>query len=411
MRPLSSSLALLGVFHLALASPINTFSGSSCDPSSEKHKPGSIDDYINWRTFSGHGVNLGGWLEQESTIDTTWWSTYGANAADEWTICANLGPEECSRVFEARYRTFITTSDIDRLAGAGVSILRIPTTYAAWVRVPGSQLYSGHQQEYLRKIADHAIKKHGMHIILDLHSLPGGTNGLDIGEKVGNWGWWHNETALEWSLRAVDAVVAFVQSSTRPQSYTIEPINEPVDNRDFATFGTPAALSDLGAQWLLKYFREVIARVKKVNPRIPVMLQGSFQTEEFWSPHFEASENIVFDLHHYYFQFPQATSANVSTYICGDARASAGDGKFPTFVGEWAIETGGRNELALRGQNLQAGLSAWSQFTRGSTYWTAKFWNNATVVGEGIKQDYWNYEEMIAEGTFKGKSLIKDFCS
>nr|QNH86138.1 alpha-L-rhamnosyl-beta-D-glucosidase [Mucor circinelloides] len=413
LRLSASFFAILAVAVFSdkiLASPITTSSDSSCNLSGKSPNSNSNPDHINWRTFSGHGVNLGGWLEQESTIDTKWWSTYGANASDEWTICASLGPHRCAQVFEDRYKTFITPADIDTLAAAGVSILRIPTTYAAWVKVPGSQLYSGRQQQHLRKIADHAIHKHGMHIIIDLHSLPGGTNGLDIGERVGHWGWWFNDTALDWSLRAVDALVAFVQDSSSPQSYTIEPINEPVDNHDFSTFGTPAALSEDGAQWLARYFRAVIARVKKVNTRIPVMLQGSFKTEEYWAPFFDASENIVFDLHHYYFQFPEATSANVSTYICRDARASAGDGKFPTFVGEWAIQTGGKNELAQRGQSLRAGLSAWAQFTRGSAYWTARYFSDAAVVGEGMKEDYWSYEKFVAEGLLEGELVVKDYC-
>lgn len=28
-------------------------------------------EYLNWATYIANGVNLGGWLEQESTIDTT----------------------------------------------------------------------------------------------------------------------------------------------------------------------------------------------------------------------------------------------------------------------------------------------------------------------------------------------------
>ena len=394
---------------VAVLASLTTILASPATSTPNGHDPKSTG-YINWRTFSGYGVNLGGWLEQESTIDTRWWSTYGTNASDEWTICANLGAAECSRVFEARYATYITTADIDTLASAGVSVLRIPTTYAAWVRVPGSRMYSGRQQKHLRRITEHATQQHGMHVVLDLHSLPGGTNGLDIGEKVGNWGWWHNETALEWSLRAVDAVATFVQTSSSPQSFTIEPINEPADNQDLSKFGTAAALTEDGAAWLLKYFNAVIAHVKKVNPKIPVMLQGSFKTEMYWSPHFDASENIVFDLHHYYFQYPEATSANVTEYICKDAKESAGDGKFPTFVGEWAMETGGENVLGMRKKNLHAGLSAWAQYTRGSSYWTAKFLSNATIAGDGVKQDYWNFEEFIADGMLKGDVLVKNYC-
>lgn len=88
-------------------------------------------EYIDWRTFSANGVNLGGWLVQESGIDTTWWATHAGNATDEWGLCANLG-SKCGPTLEKRYATWITNPDIDILASAGIKLLRIPTTYAAW---------------------------------------------------------------------------------------------------------------------------------------------------------------------------------------------------------------------------------------------------------------------------------------
>jgi hypothetical protein len=46
----------------------------------------------------------------------------------------------------------------------------------------------------------------------------------------------------------------------------------------------------------------------------------------------------------------------VSADICSDAKASAGDGKFPVFVGEWSIETVADNKFANRRKNLNTGL-------------------------------------------------------
>lgn len=128
--------------------------------------------YLDWKTFDAVGVNLGGWLEQESTIDTTWWSLYSGGALDERELCADLG-SQCGPVLERRYATWITTSDIDTLGAAGINLLRIPTIYTAWVDVPGSQLYHGNQVSFLSSIASYAINKYGMHIIIDIHSLPG----------------------------------------------------------------------------------------------------------------------------------------------------------------------------------------------------------------------------------------------
>lgn len=353
--------------------------------------------YVDWKTFKGTGLNLGGWLAQEAVIDPVWWSQYSGGAVDEWGLCANLGAQ-CGPTLERRYATYITPKDIDKYAAAGITILRIPTTYAAWVKVPGSQFYSGNQVSFLKNIATYAITKHNMHIIVDVHSLPGGVNGMGFGEAEGHFGWFNNQTALTYSYKAIDAVIAYVQSSGFPQSYTIEPINEPVDSPNIWDFGTPAALSTAGAAWTLAYIRGVVAKVVAANPKIPVMFQGSFKGEAFWSPSFPASTNLVFDVHNYYFAGRPTDSDTVSADICSDARASAGDGKFPVFIGEWSIQTASDNKFANRKKNLNTGLYAFGKYTQGSAYWTAKFSGNVPVDGEGVQGDYWNYNAFIDLG-------------
>jgi hypothetical protein len=240
----------------------------------------------------------------------------------------------CGEVLEQRYASYIQHTDIDLLAAGGVNILRIPTIYAAWIAVPGSGLYSGSQIKYLAKITDYAISKYGMHIILDLHSLPGGINGQGIGEKTGNYGWYYNNAALQYSYMAVDAVLSFIQASGTPQSFTIEPLNEPVDNPDVTLYATPASLSDSGAAWIVRYIQGVLEMVSAVNHKIPVMLQGSFKGELYWSRHFPASANLVFDVHNYYFPGTgiDTNSETVSADICADARRSPRDRKFPVLL-------------------------------------------------------------------------------
>ncbi|KAI3003506.1 CAZyme family GH5 [Aspergillus niger] len=351
-------------------------------------------EYLNWTTYIANGVNLDGWLEQESTIDTTWWAQYSKGADDEWGLCVNQG-SQCGPILERRYATYITTSDIDTLANAGVNTLRIPTTYAAWVKVPGSQLYSGNQVSFLNNIATYAITRHSMHIIIDVHSLPGGVNGMAFGEATGHYGWFNNQTALGYSLQAIDSVIAYIQNSSNPGSYTIEPINEPVDNKDMSAFGSPAALSDEGAAWVLKYIQAVLDKVEEIRPDIPVMFQGSFRGEEYWSPNFPTSANLVFDVHNYYFAGRGATGQNITTYICADAKNGPGDGKFPVFVGEWSIQAQYNNSFADREKALSTGLYAFAKYSQGSAYWTAKFSGNATVDGQGTQAEHWDYMTWI----------------
>ncbi|KAL4889836.1 putative cellulase [Aspergillus ambiguus] len=365
--------------------------------------------YVDWNTYKANGVNLGGWLCQESTIDTAWWAKYSKGATDEWNLCVKQG-SQCGPILERRYATFITHADIDKLAGAGVNTLRIPTTYAAWIKVPGSQYYTGHQVAYLHDIATYAITRHGMHIIIDIHSLPGGVNGMDIGEAFGHYSWFHNQTALDYSLKVIDAVLAYVQLSGRPESYTISPINEPADVKDMSVFGTPAALSDDGATWVVKYIRSVIDKVHSVDPKIPIMFQGSFHPETYWSHYFPKHTNMVFDVHRYYFEGRGATGQNITSYICSDAEDAAGDGKFPVYIGEWSIQAELNNTFADREIALNTGLYAFAKHTQGSSYWTAKFFSNATVNGQGTKGDYWNYMTWVEKDMIHPQQAV-DVCA
>lgn len=101
-----------------------------------------------------------------------------------------MGFDVCGPILEDRYANWITEALIDKLAATDINTLRIPVTYAAFYRVPGSWLYSGNQLQHLKRIMNYAIEQYDMHIVLGLHSLPGGYNTLQIGEAFGHNSWW-----------------------------------------------------------------------------------------------------------------------------------------------------------------------------------------------------------------------------
>lgn len=363
--------------------------------------------YVDWRQFHATGTNLGGWLVQEAFIDPQWWAAHGGNATtDEWTFCKNLGAQ-CGPVLEEHYATFITTDFIDKLATVGTSILRIPTTYAAWIDVPWSELYHGNQIRYLSKIATYAIEKYDMHVIIDMHSAPGGINGLDIGEASGHLNWWFNETNLELTYQAVDQIVNFVQTSGHPNYYTIEPLNEPQNN--ITALFTPNAITAKGKQWLQQYYQGVLDRIVAANPKVPMAVQV-FPWDFNWAEDFDNSSNIVYDMHHYYFQDPSVDSANLSTVECTNAKSDGEGHKFPVFFGEWAIQTGGNNSFADREKNFQTAQSAHNLYGHGGAMWTGRFYGNVSVAGQGVQGDYWNYEGFIDMGYVKPVQEYGNLC-
>ncbi|KAI4604016.1 hypothetical protein KJ359_000142 [Pestalotiopsis sp. 9143b] len=356
------------------------------------------DMFVNWTHFKANGANLGGWLEKEKTHDPIWWASFGgeaSEASDEWTLCGTLG-DECGPAFEARYADFLNTTTIDQLASVGVNTLRIPTTYAAWIDVPGSQFYHGNQLTYLREITQYAIEEYSMHIIVGLHSLPGGVNNLDIGEGLMRDGWFYNETNLDYSLQAIDKILDFAQQSGYLNAFTIAPINEASD--DLSSFGTAAGLSDNATNWILKYMDGVFERVEAVDKRIPVMLQDCFKGASFWAPMFDTSKNLVFDSHVYYFAAAGTYSAWVNPAVCGQAEYIAEETTFPVFVGEWSLQVMYNNTLDGRKSIFDTQRYAWSKYVSGGSFWTAVSYSTAVVDGEGTQRDYWSYIDLINAG-------------
>lgn len=278
----------------------------------------------------------------------------------------------------------------------GVNTLRIPTTYAAWIKVPGSALYHGNQKEYLKTITTYAIQKYNMRVIVGLHSLPGGVNSLDIGEKAGNDGWFFNTTNLDYSYEAVEEVLDFFVDTGYPWAFTIAPINEASDNP--SAFASPETLTTNGSNWIVEYTEGVLSRISQVDKRIPLMLQDCFLGEEHWSPYFANDTNLVIDSHVYYFAASGVYSQWANGAICGQASVLGGDGKFPVYVGEWALQTLYSNTFANRKSLFNTQRYAWSYYVQGGSFWNIKHNSSVVVDGEGTQKDYWSYDLLIDAG-------------
>jgi glucan 1,3-beta-glucosidase len=220
---------------------------------------------------------------------------------------------------------------------------------------------------------------------------------LDIGEAFGHGDWFFNATNLEWSLKAVDGVLSFMKTSGHLGSFTFAPFNE-VSDTHLAGFGSAAGLTKEGTDWANTYLRAVLKKIAKIDKRIPLMLQDSFQGEQFWSPFYDASTNIVIDTHIYYFAAAGTYSQYVAPAICGQGSAAGGDKKFPVFIGEWSLQTQYNNTLANRKTLFDTQRYAWSQYVSGGSFWNIRNKNTASVDGEGSVGNYWDYMSLIDAG-------------
>lgn len=137
------------------------------------------------------GVNLGGWLVAEywMTKSADVWKTVSVEDANrgEFTGITKSADQEATRaLFGKHHDTFITESDIQEIAAAGLNTVRVPVGYwiagfddndptgkAEWkVFTPGTL-------KYLDMLIQIWAKKYNVAVMISIHAAKGSQNGAD----------------------------------------------------------------------------------------------------------------------------------------------------------------------------------------------------------------------------------------
>lgn len=188
----------------------------------QRLKSTAIDDVTGlYEMPPGAGVNLGGWLVLEDWFfsgssgsfvmsqgmgqgqclppllphSDEPWPSEGVLA---YRLNATKGKDQTLKIFEAHRREFLADDDLEKIAESGISVIRLPLTWAAFADAlaPLNPVYASFDPEketalvpdpfYLDKIALATIprkmlveflqkaSKHGLTVIFDLHAFPGG---------------------------------------------------------------------------------------------------------------------------------------------------------------------------------------------------------------------------------------------
>jgi len=135
------------------------------------------------------GVNLGGWLVLEPWITPSLFDPY-MNATnpplDEYTLTQMLGPF-ARGVMEHHWDTWLQRRDLEELAAAGITNVRIPVGY--WmVDVRKDEPFVEGGWKYLERALEWC-QKIGLKVLIDLHGAPGSQNGFDNSGRRGPIHW------------------------------------------------------------------------------------------------------------------------------------------------------------------------------------------------------------------------------
>jgi len=169
------------------------------------------------------GVNIGGWLVLESWMTPTLFRQNGvAGGTGEWGFCQQLGQTRASQALKGHWDTWVTQSDLQKLAANGITHLRVPVGY--WiVDIQQNEPFVKGGMTYLQRLLGWA-NNIGLKVIVDLHGAPGSQNGHDNSGRNGPINWQQPQNVE----RTVNVLATLTQQVMHyPAVVGIEVINEP----------------------------------------------------------------------------------------------------------------------------------------------------------------------------------------
>lgn len=283
------------------------------------------------------GVNLSGWFILEPWVTPSLFAATGASNDSE--LQQALGPAAYNERVREHYETFMSEDDFKRMSAMGLNAVRIPVPWYAF----GSQ--NDHESyisciDYIDRAVEWA-KKHGMRVLLDLATVPGGQGDSNSSPTT-------PDISADWHSSASGRKVALETLSKLAERYGeapsllgLELLDSPImsvrKNLFTMTDGIPG-------HYLRNYYRDAYDLVRTHMPGDKMVVFSASGHPSAWR-HFMRGEqyrNVVMDLHLYHYRDETAqdittprglsSAINRNRELIREALAA----KFPVLVGEWS---------------------------------------------------------------------------
>ena len=285
------------------------------------------------------GVNLGGWLVLEKWMTPSLF--HGLHAIDETRWCVEMGGEAGRRLREHR-ENFITESDFQWLADRGLNAVRIPVPFWLFdIDYPYHESYGGSKRpfvpgadEYLNRAFDWAAK-HGLKVVVDLHTAPGCQNGFDNGGIQGVCDWHKNEEYRKFTLDLLEKIGEVY--GDRSALVGIEILNEP--------------RWDIPEDLLKDFTQRAYERIRRSVPptSVAVAFNGFCRDHGVYRDFMREPKysNVVYDIHRYQNFDEHDRHMDIFGHIQkaaiewkNEAQKISDEVNLWTWVGEWSLGFG-----------------------------------------------------------------------
>ena len=300
--------------------------------------------------FAIRGISLGNWLVPEGYM----FKFHRALSPHEIdAVIRHLIGDSAADTFWHDFReNYVTKADIDFLAAAGFTTLRVPLHWALFMRDAEPPVFSGPGDGLLDRLIGWC-RQDGLHVILDLHAAPGGQTGVNHDDGTGfpltfYVPRFRRETIALWTHLAS-------RYAHEPAILGYDLLNEPISPYSDEDFLNPR---------LEDFYRELATAIRAVDPNHILFLEGAQWSSNFTVFGRPFAKNIAYTYHMFWAAPVRASIQRMLDF------ANAND--VPLLLGETGELTDSWNEK-FRALHEKYGV-AWS-------FWTFKnMESHATVL-------------------------------
>jgi aryl-phospho-beta-D-glucosidase BglC (GH1 family) len=368
------------------------------------------------------GTCPGGWMNMEDFIN--------GHPGAEHTLRAQmeevLGPGKAQFFFERMLDHFFNEDDVVFLRRVGATVVRIPLNYRHFEDDAAPFKYKEAGFARLDQVLDHC-EKHGLYVILDLHSAQGWQNVH-----------WHSDNAsrisLFWEVSYYqDRYIALWQEFARryknmPVVAGYDVLNEPCSNNDLGDYPWNI-YSNYRPNWdrMNSLYRRLVSAIRKFDSRHIIFLEGDNYAHQFLGLEMPFDDNLSYSSHNYtvpgfgpgrYPGMIQPRSAAASgpeawdlqklerNFLDAEGTRFAQQYNVPLWVGEFGSVYNGpsdENGDRLRAIDDQIGI-----FERNDAHWTTWNYKDVGVMGMLTLDRASPYMERISDILRKKAALGTD---
>ena len=335
----------------------------------------------NGAKFLIRGTNLGNWLNPEGYM-------FGFGKCESPHMMDEMfrqlvGPEETAKFWAAFKESYITEDDIAFVAATGANTVRLPFHYKLFT--VEDYLGSNDPDEGFRRFDDVIgwCRKHGLKVILDMHSCPGGQTGTNHDDSYG-YPWLFRSEANQREYCDIWRRIA-ARYANEPVVLAYDVMNEPI----------PWYHSDkdeLNAL-MAKVQRRAADAIREVDRNHIIIFAGA-QCNSNFAPFdgFAFGENEMLSCHYYSFGNPKYDDKAVAKFAALGKKMGV-----PMYMGETGHNTyGWCREITESMEKKGMGWTFWPFKKPGGECWLSfrlpDGWND--TVAAFAKSDRSSYKQL-----------------